>query len=454
MFKTPYKTIYRVHTIEEALEFDIDKQHTDMYLYLIDMYDVLLSAALGQTDDIPKNKIMKQRNKVHNYLMQHFHRLYLPIPGRLYGWAHNMLIYVIVMTLIEMQYDSKYPVIPDEVHAYCVKNRIRMYRDKDTKTWRLDTWLDMMDVMSLRWKNLLPCEPLNQLLEILWRISAKMTIFMYGIETLNMEDYVEPIIMNDEISNYRRANAMCIMAGLSRYYWFHQTVRQYTRWEDAEITFEIPDVDQTNWEQFINGEKKHLVTRRFRDAVSDSLWDIVINYGDHAIAAHDQLGDQVSNYACLYMRFPAGLPTGLSRICTYKEYEDMIESESIREILFSKMIHAHFRSNYDVDFSNVFTVWEPKMHKHITGIEQSPVPLILNRYYRFHVFYRGKIYKHPQGNTMKHAFIVWLCVLRHLCKGVCFNSMDFNPTIESMLDEKKVVNNTRELEGWFDLEDN
>lgn len=449
MFKTPYKTLYRIQTIDEALEFDIHQDHTDMYLYMIDMYDVLLSAALGETDHIPQEKIIRQRTKVHKYLMEHFHRLYIPIPGRLYGWSHNMLIYVVLLTIVEMQYRSEYPVITDEVHDYCVKHRVRMYRDRDTKTWKLDTWLDMLDVLSLRWRNLLPCEPLNKLLEVMWRISAKMLIFMHGTETLNMEDYVEPIVMKNEVSDYRRANAVCIMAGLSRYYWFHQTIHQYTRWETAEM--DIQEV--TNWDQFIEGEKKHLVTRRFRDAMSDFLWNIIINYGDHAIAAHDQLGDQVSNYACLYMRFPAGLPTGLSRICTYKPYEEMIASETIREVLFAKMIHAHFRSNYDVDFMSVFTVWEPYMHKHIKGIEQSPVPLILNRYYRFHVFYRGKIYKHPKGETIKHAFIVWLTILRKFCKGMCFTSMDFNPTIEAMLDEKKVVNNTREMGGWFDLED-
>ena len=46
MFKTPYKTIYRIHTIEEALEFNLPKDKTDMYLYLIDTYDVLLNLSL------------------------------------------------------------------------------------------------------------------------------------------------------------------------------------------------------------------------------------------------------------------------------------------------------------------------------------------------------------------------------------------------------------------------
>jgi len=456
MFKTPYKTIYRIHTIDEALEFELKKDETDMYLYLIDMYDVLLNAALGN-DEIPQEKLIRQRKKVHAFLMKHFHRLYTPIPGRLYGWAHNMLLYVILLTMIEMEHMSEYPVIPDRIHSYCVKNKLRMYQDGDTKTWKMDTWLDMLDVMSFRWKKLLPCEELTELMEIMWRVSAKMTIFMHGLETLNMEDYVEPIVIQDKVSEYHRANALAVIAGLSRYYWFHQTIDQYTRWPDASPSdigpLQLQKVEQTNWLQWIEIEKKHIFTRRFRDGVADFMWNVIINYGDHAIGAHDQLGDEVSNYAVLYMRFPAGLPTGLSRICTYKEYEDMMASESIREILHAKMIHAHFRSQYDVDFIKIFTVWEPDINKHTVAIERSPVPLILNRFWRYHVFFRGKIYKHPEGETFKHAFITWLTILKRKCAGICFNSMDFNPTIEGMLEEKKVVNNERELGQFFDLQD-
>ena len=450
MFKTPYKTIYRIQTIDEALEFDLQTDETDMYLYLIDMYDVLLNAALGE-EEIPEKKLIRQRKKVHSYLMKHFHRLYTPIPGRLYGWSHNMLLYVLIMTMVEMQYLSEYPSIPEEVHNYCVKNRIRMYEDRDTSTWKMHTWLDMLDIMSLRWRNLLPCNELNDLLEIMWRVSAKMVIFMHGKETLNMETYTDPIVLENEVSDYVRSNVTAIIAGLSRYYWFHQTIYQYERWPDAQIQ-SLP-MEKTNWLQWIEVEKRHIFTRRFRDGVASFMWNVIINYGDHAIASHDQLGDEVSNYAALYMRFPAGLPTSLSRICTYKEYDDMMASNSIRNILHAKLIHAHFRSQYDVDFLKVFTVWEPYIHKHLLAIDRSQVPLILNRFWRFHVIFRGKIYKHPEGEEFKHAFVTWLCVLREKCRGICFGSMDFNPTIEAMLEEKKIVNNERDLGQFFDLQD-
>ena len=327
-----------------------------------------------------------------------------------------MLLFVLILTMVEMQYVSEYPDLSDEVHAYCVKHKLRMYEDRDTSKWKMHTWLDMLDVMSLRWRNLLPCDELNDLLEIMWRVSAKMVIFMHGKETLNMESYTDPIVLHDEVSDYVRTNVTAVIAGLSRYYWFHQTIYQYERWPDA--TMQTLPMDRTNWLQWIDIEKRHIFTRRFRDGVASFLWSVIINYGDHSIASHDQLGDEVSNYAALYIRFPSGVPTGLSRICTYKEYDDMVASDSIRNVLHAKLIHAHFRSQYDVDFLKVFTVWEPHIHKHLLAIDRSQVPLIINRFWRFHVIFRGHIYKHPDGEEFRHAFVMWLSILKEKCRGV------------------------------------
>lgn len=440
MFKTPYKSVYRIQTIEEALEFDIQTDETDMYLYLIDMYDVLLNSAISK-EDIPNEQLVKQREKIHIYLMKHFHRLYTPIPGRLPGWAHNMLVYVVLLTIIEMQYDYEYPVISDRVHQFCVTHRLRMYKSRNTKEWKMSTWLDMMDVISLHWKHLLPSNELKELLEIIWRISAKMLLFMYDDTVMDMERYTEPVT-----DTYLKASPLGVVAGLGRYYWFHQTIYQYEKWPVQDYG----SSGMGNWEDWIVVEKKHIFSRRFRDNLADFLWNHIINYGDHAIGSHDQLGDEVSNYAVLYMRFPANVPTSLSKICTYQDYEDMVASNSIRDILYLKMVHAHFRSHYDIDFTKLFTVWEPNIHKHMKGIERSPVPLIMCRYWRYHVYFKGKTYRHD-GESFPHAFVLWLIILRKELNGVCFQAMDFNLTIQSMLDEKKVVDNTREMGTFFDL---
>lgn len=288
---------------------------------------------------------------------------------------------------------------------------------------------------------------------VIYRYSAKMNLFMHGEETMNMEDYVDPIIINDEVSNYVKATAQLVMAGMARYYWFHQHIKEWFYWEDATEQIEYPVLETSNWEQFLEGEKKHMITRRFRDGVADFLWDRIINIGDHAIGAHDQLGDEVSNYGMLYVRFPAQVPTNLSRLCTYKEYEDIIKSNHVRDILYCKLVHAHFRSAYDIDFIKVFTVWDINMHAHFDGIDKCPVPLIFIRFKKYHVYYKGKIYKHPGGHSFPHAFLIWCVLLRKYCDCKCFNSMDFTLTVEALLDKKEVVNNTRDLGAFFDLTD-
>ena len=82
-----------------------------------------------------------------------------------------------------------------------------------------------------------------------------MVIFMHGKETLNMETYTDPIVLENEVSNYVRANVTAIIAGLSRYYWFHQTIYQYERWPDA--TMETKPIEKTNWIDWIDAEKRH-----------------------------------------------------------------------------------------------------------------------------------------------------------------------------------------------------
>ena len=63
MLKTPYKTLYRVHNIDEALNFDIKKTKTDFLLYLTDVYDVLLSVRNRELDMPPTKTLVDLRVK-------------------------------------------------------------------------------------------------------------------------------------------------------------------------------------------------------------------------------------------------------------------------------------------------------------------------------------------------------------------------------------------------------
>lgn len=450
MFKTPYKSLYRIQNITEALRFEIKDDMTDMYLYLIDVYDVLLNAALGK-EEVDIRQLVRQRMKLHEYMLKYYHKLHAPIPGRLYGYTHSMLLYVIILTTVELQHQSEHPIIPEHVHQYCIRHRLRMYEDTDTETWKLHTYLDMLDVISLRWKHLDPSGPsgsLQELLEIMWRVSAKFSLFVQPERKMDMEKYRDPV------GKAYRANALCLVAGVSRYYWFHQTMVQYTKWREGPLdALAVRKIKDTNWIDWIENEKRHLLTRRFRDHLIECVWPQLLNFGDHGLGSHDQLGDTVSLYGTIHQRFPSALPTKVQQLCTYKDYDEIIKMDCIKEILHLRLIHAHFKSMYDVNFTKMFTVGERNIHKHIDAIRRSSVPVILNMYWKYYVCFRGRLYTNPEGTSVKHAFVLWLSILNKKCKGICFQKLDFNPTIELLFHEKSKIDNKREMGHFIDLED-
>ena len=92
------------------------------------------------------------------------------------------------------------------------------------------------------------------------------------------------------------------------------------------------------------------------------------------------------------------------------------------------------------------------MYKHIQAIERSIVPIIFYNFNAFTVFFEGKIYKHPEGTDLEHAFILWCYILRSKCESKAFN-MDFTPLIEKILDQIVEVDNSREISGMYELED-
>lgn len=447
MLKTPYKTLYRVHNIDEALDFDIKKTKTDFLLYLTDVYDVLLSVRNRELDMPPLKTLVDLRVKCTCYFLEHYHALYKPIPGVMLGWTTSMLLFLIILTLVHLQYEGGDLYLSESNMAYVKANRLRLYQDPDPDTWCFATYVSMLDVLALRWKRLTPCSDLTEVLETLWRVCAKFTLSIHSKVLLNVEDY------NEEVkgkADHARLSEKAIIITMSRFYWFHSACNYFQRWPKGMLS--APAIENTNWAKFIKKERRHFVTRRFRDAILAFLWDKIILYGDKEVAGHSQLGEEVSAMTCLYQRFPAGFLNKLQKLITYEEYEDIVKFEPIRDWVHLVMIAQHFVNTYDLKFLNYFFVSEEKMHKHVQAVERSVVPLILYRFAGFDVFYKGKVYSHPQSRRIEHAFVLWCHTIRSKCNCKAF-AMDFTAVCEALLDMEIVVDNTRKIEGMFELED-
>lgn len=448
MLKTPYKSIYRVHNIEEAVEFDIGKGRTDMLLYFIDLYDVLLSIKSGTVDKPSLQQILELRMKCTEYLLEHYHELYKPIPGVLLGWTSSLLLFVIILHLIHLQYEGTDIFLSDKNKAYIKEHRLRIYTFPEPEEWCLATFVSLMDVIAFRWKKLTPDDQLKEILEVCWRLAGRFMLQMHSKIVLNVESFVETIKSKpDHARLSEKAMIMC----MSRFYWFTSTLNYVRRWRKAPNVF-APSVDSTTWAKFIVNEKRHFVTRRFRDGILNVLFDKIILYGDKEIASHNQLGEDVSSMTCLYQRAPAGQLNKLQKSITYDDYEDIIKNAPIKPWVWLVMINQHFQNTYNVKFLSFFFISEEKMHKHLKAVERSTVPLIFYRFNGFDCFFEGRIYQHPDGRNIEHAFILWCYMIRSKCNSRAF-TMDFTPLLEKLLDVAVEVDNSRDIDGMFQLED-
>lgn len=451
MYKTTYKSLYRVHTIEEAIDIDIPVENkTDLFLYLIDVYDILLNISTGETF-FPSHTILRTlREKLSQCLMTHYHKMYMPIPGVLFGWTESMLLWIVLLTVIELQHQHSTLEINDRLLAWVKTHRLRMFPDKDLTTWNFDTVVSQLNVLSLRWERLDPCEELKDFLEIMWRFAARFCLRLHTKDVLNVEMY------QDEVPNMVRVRLTPdgMMLFLSRFYWFNQMIYYRSKWIPTVYhTHTFPSLQDTNWESWIKGEQKHFIARRFRDQITSWMWDKMLLFGDKEIGSHDQLGDDISAFTCMYARFPAGLISLWQKILTYEEPDQILQCNAVKHFVILHMINAHFTSVYNVSFLKLFFLYDKIIYKHEVALERCSAPIILYWYNRFVVFFRGKLYMHQDGQTAAHAFIVWCVLLRNECNGICYDSMDFNTVCEELLDQANVVNNHRVIDGFFTLED-
>ena len=449
MYRTQYNTLYRVHTVEEAIQYDIARSPTDLFLYLIDTYDVLLSVAANQLPMPSVHKTIQLRAKLSSHLLEHYHDMYKPIPGALYGFTESMLMWIVLLTVIDIQHWESNMELNPRLTKWAKTNRVRMFPDPDMTTWNLDTLIGQLDCLSMRWHDLDPCEELQDFLEIMWRFAARFTLRMHSKDVLNVENYLEDVPNTTKV----RLSADGMMIFLSRYYWFNHLITMRVKWMPIKDASMFPSIADTNWETFIGNEKRHFVTRRFRDGISDWMWNKLLNIGDQEIASHDQLGDEVSAFTCMYARFPAGLVSRWQKILTYDDYEDIVKCKAIASFAMVHMLQAHFSSVYNVDFLKYFFIYDKIMHRHLTAISKASTPIIIYWYKKFMCYFEGKVYEHPDGTEIPHAFIMWVVLLRKRCDGKCYSSMDFTVLCEQLLDKAEVVNNDRSIAGFFDLDD-
>lgn len=427
MYKTLYKSLNRFKTYNDAIKIKLTSTSTDLFLYLIDLYDLLLKTDISQDHyRLLKAKLMK-------FMLTEYETLYKAIPGCLLGWTHGMFLWVVYLTLL-----NKVEIPELTCHEYIREHKLRQYKNRDPNTWSWDVYTNTLDILALKWNDIPLNSQLVNFLEVLWHLAAKFTLYIHTKDILSVDNHVDFV---KKTKYHVRLSAEAIISVYSRFVGFNRSIQIDSKWQVQDIF-----VPEHNFLHFLELEKRHLVTRKFRDNIANWMWDKLILIGDKEIASHDQLGEKVSSYTCLFKRNPTAQITNWQRNLTYNEYDDIIKDLRLKNFLHIHMIDQHFNSIYNVNFIKYFMVFN--VFNHLKNIATCQVPLIVCMQGKYNVVFLNKLYK---GGNIDDAFIIWAYILKTKLKSKPY-SMDFTMLIEQLFstnssDEEVSMN------GFFTLED-
>lgn len=359
MYKSTYLT-FRVHNVQEAMVVK-PTETVDRMLWLVDVYDIQSGCF----------------SAVHNLLMSTYHAEQERVPGILPRWTKTMMTWVTLLHCRDSAVDKKKSL------KWAKKNNLLTTEGN----WSVEDVLTMLDAVAMRWKTIPRDNELKLFLNMLWDSCKKWTMNKHKMES--------PAFEKNE--DWYTLKPVSIMAMLSRYYWFNQTLAQLRWFPSANIK-----VPQAFFHKFIEREKRHLKISKFREELSHAVWKRELYYGDVEIATHDQLGDYLSAYSCLYKRRPIYLMQKYQQMLSYGTYEEICVQFS--DILWLQLIRSHFINNYQLDFIKFFVCWEVDQHKHKVALKSTQTPIILERFGSYTVLSNGKVYGH---GPISEIFPIW-----------------------------------------------
>lgn len=435
MYSSNYKSLFRCHTLVECVNYNLDPSTSkaDLFLYLLDTYDILLSHADGsmivdENDDVP---YLRLSNKLEKYVFEKWDDLFERIPGQLKGWCEGMFVYVCISLCRWLASKPGCTVIPMDTRIWMKEQHLRSHVSFDTATWSTSDLLNALDILEHRWYGLKTLEHhvfvyLDAMeFRAAWLISHTSDVgkFDNRRHRVKLNDYecqIHPGLLYDfyvRFCSIRRSFA------------------QYTMWDTVPPVQNMPE---TRWCDFIERESRHLKIRKFRDRVSDVTWEQMGRLTDAARASYNARGSTVSAYQAIAENRPLAVLDKLNHITAYAKQEELFENNVLNNGLFLQMVHAHFMSTYSLSFKDYFFCSGEKSWGHREKLTHMVVPFVIERRRRFDVMHRGLVHLVPNG-TFAEAFQLWLLIVRRDYKGILYGSMDFGRLCRAMFDPAEVA---------------
>ena len=433
MYQSNYKSLFRCHTLVESVNYSLvpPVQTADLFLYLLDTYDILLSHADGSmvvdaNDDVPYLRLV---TKLEKYAFEEWETLFERIPGQLKGWCKGMFVYVCISLCRWMASKPGCTVIPDGTRLWMRKHKLRTHSSYDTSTYTVTDLLNALDALEIQWDGF---DTLTQhVLIYLDALEYRAAWFISHTAPASLFDIRKHRIKLDD-TTFQLHPALVYQLYV-RFVALRRSFAQYTMWDTVPAPIEMPP---TQWTEFLERENRHLSIRKFRDRVADVTWENLCRPSDSPRASYNARGSRVSAYQAVAENHPLALLDKLNHIVAYGKPEQVHLHPCVREGLHLQMVHAYFMSTYSVSFKNFFFCSSEKSWRHRKKIPTSIVPIVLERRHRYDVVHRGLVHLVPTG-TFAEAFQMWCVIVRRDHHGILYGSMDFGRLCRTMFDPPK-----------------
>jgi hypothetical protein len=425
MYQCNYKSVFRVHNVHEAVCFNLQKiSEVDLFLFLLDTYDVLLDdiTLVSDAGDVFTQLI----TKLEKFCFLNFEKLLSSIPGQMRGFPLGSFVYIIIS--LARSLSKATTVISGPTRTWMRKNRVRSHQSYDTSDFTISDLLDALDVLEVNWNKF---EVLtSELLDYINALEARASYFISHFQTCNALNFAKHRRRVDDEGRYQ-ISPTHIFELYVRFIAMKRSFAQYTMFDTIPSPHNLPP---NRWDLFVDQENRHLSIRKFRDVVSDSVWDDMVRISDTYRASYAVRGSKVSSYQAIAVNRPLNVLDKLSSFISYGKPMELHANLFVKEALHLNLINAYFMSTFSISFRKYFFCSEQKSWDHLDQLKSAIVPLILERRKRYDVLYKSAVHLTPKNGTFAQAFVYWLLLVRRDFNGILYGSMDFNKLCSFVLD--------------------
>ena len=437
-YPAQFNTSGRVHTVREAVDYPLNgKEKTvELFLYMLDMYDVLMEIGSGGTQ-FPTGRqtwsqplLVQLYVKMRTVLVNRWDALNEFIPGRLKGWTQGLFWYVLMMLARYLNITSPSMLyMSDSVKAWVVKNCLQSHGSFNLNTWSFMDVVRALEILEARFTELPWDKTLFEYLDVIEFRCAELVTLNYDFMVLDRAAH------RLEVSNtVYQLHPMGIQELMARCTLIRRAVDLWFMWETVP-SLEVP---VHYFDNFIEKEKRQLTQRKFRDELNTRILENMLRPAEKSIQSYRLRGADVSDYSSMAVNRPLYMFDLMSKVCAYGTFEALMDDHRAADAIYMGMVQMHVQSLYNLSFSKYFYLSEKNIHKHKYKLHTVMTPFVVQRANRFDCMWKGEVMKSKDG-SFYWAFVLWVQMLRKKCRGVVYGGVNLVPLTKTILEKPKII---------------